>query len=196
MASHAQDSDYDDDRSSDDESQGSMVDFIVNDEELEESGSSEVEDNEINEAQQLREAFPYDPSYLEEAKNDGGGLRRSRRQKKAVTRYVDDRFAELFTKGEDMSEINAVLEEDGDNNDDNAPVNTDDEDGDYQEPGSESDNDSDDDSDDDDDNEEDTSDFFFDKANPGGNQAQAVNKKDEKAVGGGQVTGKRKRVKR
>jgi hypothetical protein len=137
--SHTSEDEYDADiRSGDEDSEGSLVDFIVDDEtdgeegeEEEEDGSEEEELNESQEASQLNEEFPFDRSLLEETSSTGP--RRSRRARKQVERYVDDKFADLFCRGEDLNEISEALgEEDAGDGDEEAedelPQDDDDED--------------------------------------------------------------------
>ena len=125
--SHTSEEEYDADiRSGDEDSEGSLIDFIVDDEtdgeegeEEEEDGSEEEELNESQEASQLNEEFPFDRSLLEETSSTGP--RRSRRARKQVERYVDDKFADLFCRGEDLNEISEALgEEDAGDGDEEA----------------------------------------------------------------------------
>lgn len=135
--SHTSEDEYDADiRSGDEDSEGSLVDFIVDDETddeegEEEDGSEEEELNESQEASQLNEEFPFDRSLLEETSSTGP--RRSRRARKQVERYVDDKFTDLFCRGEDLNEISEALgEEDAGDGDEEAedelPQDDDDED--------------------------------------------------------------------
>ena len=80
------------------DSEGSLVDFITkyNSDEEEEEEEEEVEEDNRDEATQLIEDFPFDRSLLEED-NNTSGLRRSRRQRKQTTRYVDpDNYNKLM----------------------------------------------------------------------------------------------------
>lgn len=85
-------SDYDDRSSDGSDSEGSLVDFIMKTED-EDSEDEDVESD--NDDAALVNEFPYDPALLEEETN-ATGPRRSRRQRKAPTRYVDAQFNKLM----------------------------------------------------------------------------------------------------
>ncbi len=87
-------SDYDDRSSDGSDSEGSLVDFIMKTEDEEDSEDENVE-SDVNADAALVNEFPYDPALLEEETN-ATGPRRSRRQRKAPTRYVDARFNKLM----------------------------------------------------------------------------------------------------
>ena len=76
-------SDYDDSRSTDGSDNGSdLEDFLVNDEENEDSDVLEDSDcDETTEAQALVNEFPFDRSLLQESSTTNG-VRRSRRSRK------------------------------------------------------------------------------------------------------------------
>jgi hypothetical protein len=86
----------DDTRSDDSDSEGSLVDFIVKDESGDESEIEQVSDppHEKPEHITLLEEFPYDKRLLED--DDSNGPRRSKRRRKAVTRYRDPEYDKLM----------------------------------------------------------------------------------------------------
>ena len=105
------DSDYDDRSSGGSDSEGSLVDFIMADEDEEEPSSGE-ETNDDNADAALVNEFPYDPSLLKECA-DASGPRRSRRERKAPERYVDDKYAQLMFDDVEMSKLEASSDDDG-----------------------------------------------------------------------------------
>ena len=103
------------------DSEGSLKDFIMGSEDEEEEEEASEKEEEVDEttlANELVEEFPFDKSLLEESKTEGP--RRSRRARKAVTRYVDDRYAQLMY---DDVELDKLSDSEGENaavNDGNA----------------------------------------------------------------------------
>ncbi len=103
-------SESEDDRSTDgSDTEGSLVDFIVKDEEDNSDAESLLPDNldEKTEVQLLREEFPYDKRLLEETTSTGP--RRSKRQRRSVTRYQDPDFGKLMYDDVDSDEVNRPL---------------------------------------------------------------------------------------
>ena len=129
------DSEYDARSSDGSDSEGSLVDFILKTDDEEEVDSNAESDGE-NADLTLANEFPYDPSLLEESK-DNSGPRRSRRQRKAPVRYVDDKYAQLMFDDVELDKVGSGTDEDG------PAVNSESEDDDYEE-GSEEESDEDD----------------------------------------------------
>jgi hypothetical protein len=87
----------DDTRSEDSDSEGSLVDFIVKDDDSEdESRIEEMSDPPQQQPEHitLLEEFPYDRKLLEE--DQSNGPRRSKRKRSAVTRYRDPEYEKLM----------------------------------------------------------------------------------------------------
>lgn len=114
------------------DSEGSLVDFILKSEDEEEVPSGEETDNEDADAALVNE-FPYDPALLQEPETTSGP-RRSRRQRKAPVRYVDDKYAQLMYDDVELDKLDESDEDEA------APANPDSEDEDYEQ-GSECDSD-------------------------------------------------------
>ncbi|MAM67757.1 MAG: hypothetical protein CMM12_03275 [Rhodospirillaceae bacterium] len=103
------------------DSEGSLKDFLVDDEGSEEETPDTVDAAPTDLAQSLVDEFPFDRALLEETTTQGP--RRSRRSTKPVTRYVDDQYAKLMYDDVDTDE----LEDD----EDIAPPNKEEEDEDF-----------------------------------------------------------------
>jgi len=106
------------------DSEGSLVDFILESEDEEDVPFGEGMDDEDANAMLVNE-FPYDPSLLQEARTTSGP-RRSRRQRKAPVRYVDDKYVQLMY---DDVELDKLDESDAD---ETTAVNAESEDEDYE----------------------------------------------------------------
>lgn len=112
--------------SGEDDSEGSLVDFIVNSEEGEEEEASEteVEDGVEDGVEDVDDVSEITRQYSEQVENEGIvtnalGLRRSMRVSKGrpPARYVDEEFVELMT--EDVgSDIDKILSDDSYDGDD------------------------------------------------------------------------------
>ena len=92
-------SDLDDETRSTDgsDSEGSLVDFIVKDEtDAEDFSGDEEEDKEEDEANALLKSLTAEERALMEQSKNTEGPRRSSRNRKTVTRYVDDNYGKLF----------------------------------------------------------------------------------------------------
>jgi hypothetical protein len=85
------------------DSEGSLVDFIVKNNDSEDEVESEVEDDTRDEVTQLVEDFPFEKSLLEE--DNTGGPRRSRRNRKNVVRYQDPNYGKLMYDDVDVDKI-------------------------------------------------------------------------------------------
>lgn len=119
MSTHSRDTygEYESDDGYD--SAGSLVDFIVEDEDDGETGSfitqdfSDENESEVvdltEETRQLVEEFPYDPKLLQEEECLGSGLRRSRRVRKAPERYVDENYTSMML--DDASDLSSGSDE-------------------------------------------------------------------------------------
>ena len=106
------------------DSEGSLVDFITKDNSDEEE-EEEVEEDNRDEATQLIEDFPFDRSLLEE--DNTSGLRRSRRQRKQITRYVDpDNYNKLMFGDVDENALNSSSEDENVDEEDDFVVDDDD----------------------------------------------------------------------
>lgn len=105
-------SDYDDSRSTDGSDNGSdLEDFLANEEENEDSDVLEDSDcDETTEAQALVNEFPFDRSLLQESSTTNG-VRRSRRSRKAPTRYQDPDYGKLMY---DDVDADALMDDDDD----------------------------------------------------------------------------------
>ena len=111
-------SESEDDRSTDgSDSEGSLVDFIVKDEEDNFEAENLLPDNpdEKTEVQLLQEEFPYDRRLLEETPSTGP--RRSKRQRRSVTRYQDPDYDKLMYDDVDSEEVNRPLTDDDNDSD-------------------------------------------------------------------------------
>ncbi len=123
--------DDEDDRSSDgSDSAGSLVDFLVNDDD--EDDEDVATEDEGTEAKALVEDFPYDKRLLEEDESTTGP-RRSKRQRRSVQRYQDPEYLKLMLEDVD----------DDDFEDEDLPQNEDDSDGDFKDEGELADSESD-----------------------------------------------------
>jgi len=108
-------SESEDDRSTDgSDSEGSLVDFVVNDDECEVQPLPD-HPNEKNEVELLQEEFPYDKRLLEQ--DTSTGPRRSKRQRRTVSRYQDPEYGKLMYDDVDSDEVNRPLTDDEVNND-------------------------------------------------------------------------------
>lgn len=103
------------------DSEGSLKDFVIDDEGSEEETPDTVDAAPTDLAQSLVDEFPFDRALLEETTTQGP--RRSRRSTKPVTRYVDDQYAKLMYDDVDAD----GLEDD----EDIAPPNKEEEDEDF-----------------------------------------------------------------
>ena len=116
-----------DDRSSDgSDSEGSLVDFITKSEDEEVESEDEATDVPLKKdeiAKQLLEEFPYDKSLLNETNTSGP--RRSRRQRKNITRYRDPEYEKLMMDDVEMDGIELSEEDVGDDSDEDFDVNSD-----------------------------------------------------------------------
>ena len=98
------------------DSEGSLVEFITKDNSDDEE--EEVDEDNRDEATALVEDFPYDRSLLEEDTSQNG-LRRSRRQRKQTTRYVDpDNYNKLMFGDVDNDALDSSSSEDDKVNED------------------------------------------------------------------------------
>ena len=101
-------SDIDDETRSTDgsDSEGSLVDFIVKDGTDEEDFSEEEEEEEEgDEANALLKSLTEEERRLLEQSENTEGPRRSSRNRKAVTRYVDDNYGKLFYDDVDVDKL-------------------------------------------------------------------------------------------
>jgi len=103
------------------DSEGSLKDFLVDDEGSDEETPDTVDAAPNDLAQSLVDEFPFDRALLEETTTQGP--RRSRRSTKPVTRYVDDQYAKLMY---DDVESDGIEDEEG-----IAPPNKEEEDEDF-----------------------------------------------------------------
>lgn len=90
------------------DSEGSLVEFIMesgDEEELEPAIDNEPED----EAQALAQELTAEERALMEEKQEEGAPRRSRRTRKAVVRYVDDKYAELMLTRGGAADLDDVM---------------------------------------------------------------------------------------
>ena len=110
-------SESDDDRSTDgSDSEGSLVDFVVKDDDDNSDAENLLPDHpeEKTEVQLLQEEFPYDKRLLEETPSTGP--RRSKRQRRSISRYQDPDYGKLMYDDADSDEVNRPLTDDEVNN--------------------------------------------------------------------------------
>ena len=104
-------------RSSDgSDSEGSLVDFIVKGDDDDDDIEIEVQPDTRDEVTQLVEDFPFDKALLKE--DTSGGPRRSKRNRKQVTRYQDANYGKLMYDDVDMDKLSDSDEDNKNNNDD------------------------------------------------------------------------------
>ena len=109
-------SEIEDDRSTDgSDSEGSLVDFVVKDDECEIEPLPDHPD-EKTEVELLQRDFPYDRRLLEEDRSTGP--RRSKRQRRSVSRYQDPDYGKLMYDDVDSEEVNRPLTDDDDPSED------------------------------------------------------------------------------
>jgi hypothetical protein len=117
----------DEERSTDgSDSEGSLVDFIVKDDDDDEDTIEQMP--EVDEATMLQESFPYEKELLQEKPSTGP--RRSKRKRKAVTRYQDPSYSKLMYDDVDVQDVLKSSSENEQPSEDSAFEVSDDESGD------------------------------------------------------------------
>ena len=91
------------------DSDGSLCEFILGSEDEEELPEPTVDNEPEDEAQALAQELTAEERALMEQKREEGAPRRSRRTRKAVVRYVDDKYAELMLTRGGAADLDDVM---------------------------------------------------------------------------------------
>lgn len=91
------------------DSDGSLCEFILGSEDEEELPEPAVDNEPEDEAQALAQELTAEERALMEQKREEGAPRRSRRTRKAVVRYVDDKYAELMLTRGGAADLDDVM---------------------------------------------------------------------------------------
>lgn len=91
------------------DSEGSLCEFILGSEDDEELPEPAVNNEPEDEAQALAQELTAEERALMEEKREEGAPRRSRRTRKAVVRYVDDKYAELMLTRGGAADLDDVM---------------------------------------------------------------------------------------